>query len=269
MHVGGAGTPMVLLHGATSSWRAWRPVLPALERHHHVVAPTLAGHHGGPVLSVAPEKVVPAIVDAVEVALDEAGIDRAHLVGNSLGGWVALELARRGRSRSVVALSPAGAWASPADLDRLLRLFRVGGRIGRLPGTGAVLRPRAVRRLLLRAVSEHPEVLSQADVGELVEDLAGCAVLADLLAGAPDSGGLAPFTPEGPVMIAWGERDRILPFPRYGRPMVEAVRGAQLVRVPGVGHVPMADAPALVSSLITRFTARVDRDAVPAEHGRP
>ncbi|KAA1030423.1 hypothetical protein FVA95_09955 [Pseudonocardia sp. EV170527-09] len=49
MHVGGSGTPMVLLHGATSSWRARRPVLPALERHHHVAAPTLAGRDGGPV----------------------------------------------------------------------------------------------------------------------------------------------------------------------------------------------------------------------------
>ncbi|WP_226366558.1 alpha/beta fold hydrolase [Pseudonocardia sp. ICBG162] len=265
VHVGGAGTPLVLLHGATSSWRAWRPVLPALERRHRVLAPNLAGHHGGPAVTGRPDQVVPAIVDAVATAMDDAGVGTAHLVGNSLGGWVALELARRGRARSVVALSPAGAWAEPADLDRLLRLFRAGGRLGRVPGARVVLGVRPLRRLLLRQVAEHPELLTRFDVDDLVDDLAGCEVLADLLAGASRAGALRPFTPDCPVLIAWGERDRMLPFARYGRPMLDAVHGAQLVRVPGVGHVPMGDAPRLVSSLVLRFTARADRAARAAE----
>jgi pimeloyl-ACP methyl ester carboxylesterase len=100
---------MVCLHGFTDTWRTWELVLPALERRHDVLAPTLVGHAGGPAL----EGPVTAatLPDAVERAMDAAGFATAHLVGNSLGGFVALQLAARGRAESVVALAPAGGWA--------------------------------------------------------------------------------------------------------------------------------------------------------------
>ena len=85
-------------------------MLPALERQHDVLAPTLAGHAGGPPI----EGEVSAdglLADAIERAMDEAGFETAHIVGNSLGGFVALQLAARGRARTVVALAPAGGWA--------------------------------------------------------------------------------------------------------------------------------------------------------------
>ena len=87
-------------------------MLPALERHHDVLALTLAGHAGGPPLERAVDDA--GLADAVERAMDEAGFATAHLVGNSLGGYVALQLAARGRARTVVALAPAGGWA-PGD----------------------------------------------------------------------------------------------------------------------------------------------------------
>src|SRR5262249_4535953 len=128
----GARSPIVLLHGATSSGRVWEPVLPELGAKHPVFTPTLAGHRGGPPLPAAPAGVVSRIVDTMCQQLDEAAIDTAHLVGNSLGGWVAFELARRGRARSVLALSPAGAWRSPRDLWRMLTIFRVGTALARV-----------------------------------------------------------------------------------------------------------------------------------------
>src|SRR5437762_2782659 len=108
-HRGGSGPPLVLVHGVTDTWRTWELVLDELERHHDVLAPTLAGHAGGPSLDGHPD--IDGLCGGVERAMDDAGFDRAHLVGNSLGGYVALHLAARGRATSVVALAPAGGWA--------------------------------------------------------------------------------------------------------------------------------------------------------------
>jgi pimeloyl-ACP methyl ester carboxylesterase len=120
-HRGGAGSPLVCLHGFMDTWRTWELVLPALERHHDVLAPTLLGHAGGPPLGG--EVSDDLIADAVERAMDEAGFETAHVVGNSLGGYVALQLAARGRAKSVVAFAPAGGWAeTDASLDETLAL---------------------------------------------------------------------------------------------------------------------------------------------------
>jgi len=100
---------MVCLHGFTDTWRTWELVLPALEVRHDVLAPTLAGHAGGPTLDAHFDNAT--LADAVERAMDDAGFERAHIVGNSLGGAVALQLAARGRADTVVALAPAGGWA--------------------------------------------------------------------------------------------------------------------------------------------------------------
>ena len=101
------------VHGFTDTWRTWDLVLPALEREHDVLAPTLAGHAGGPPLAGA--FTAATLPDALERAMDEAGFATAHIVGNSLGGFLALQLAARGRAESVVALAPAGGWAAGDD----------------------------------------------------------------------------------------------------------------------------------------------------------
>src|SRR5437763_2705459 len=121
-HRGGSGPPLVCLHGFTETWRMWELVLPALERHHEVLALTLPGHAGGPALPAAlSDETLP---DALERLMDEAGFARAHLVGNSLGGFLALQLAARGRARSVVALAPAGGWSErDASFHRTLDYF--------------------------------------------------------------------------------------------------------------------------------------------------
>nr|WP_202968204.1 alpha/beta fold hydrolase [Pseudonocardia sp. AL041005-10] len=112
-HVGGSGEPLLLLHGMTSSWRAWKPLLPMLEEHHEVWAVTMPGHLDGPPMPDG-EFSVDLLVDGLTEQLDAIGVpERPHVVGNSLGGWAALELARRGRARSVVALSPAGPGRCP------------------------------------------------------------------------------------------------------------------------------------------------------------
>ena len=86
-------------------------MLPRLERRFSpVLVPTLPGHFGGPPLPSAITETT--MVEAVERVLDEAGVETAHVVGNSLGGYVALQLGARGRARSVTAFAPAGGWSS-------------------------------------------------------------------------------------------------------------------------------------------------------------
>ena len=146
LHRGGSGTPLLCVHGFTDTWRTWDLVLPALEREHDVLAPTLPGHAGGPPLEG--EFSAATLPDALERAMDEAGFATAHIAGNSLGGFLALQLAARGRAESVVALAPAGGWAegddSFTDTAALLRRRRSRRRRPRRPTpTRSCRRPRA------------------------------------------------------------------------------------------------------------------------------
>lgn len=123
IHLGpkdGSGEPVVLLHGFLMSQTVWDPVAPRLADtgRYEVFAPTMAGHNGGPyagtwLLSSS------VLADHVERQLDQLGWDSAHLVGNSLGGWVAFELERRGRARSVTGIGAAGGWTrwSPVKFE--------------------------------------------------------------------------------------------------------------------------------------------------------
>src|SRR5437870_215002 len=120
----GEGEQLVLLHGFTGSWRHWRPLLGDLVTRFEVIAPTLAGHAGGPPFPTGGPLTLAAAADSLESHLDELGVERAHIVGNSMGGTLAIELAARGRARSVVALSPgAGWWPDSGEAERVARFF--------------------------------------------------------------------------------------------------------------------------------------------------
>jgi pimeloyl-ACP methyl ester carboxylesterase len=264
VYEGGEGTPLVLLHGFTSTWHGWNPLLPLLEREHHVLAPTLPGHAGGAAFDAAVGGQVEALASWVADWLTERGIDRPHIAGNSLGGWVALELARRGRARSVVALSPGGAWTTPADLRRLVRLFRSSYRLAR-SGRWAVspaLRHARFRRAALRMAMERGDLVAADDVRRSIRAVALCTALPRALKSPPRP--LAAIDAlDIPVLVAWSERDRVLPFDRYGVPLLERMPWADHVVLAGVGHVPMSDAPELVASTILGVTRAAERH-VPA-----
>jgi len=116
-HRAGAGEPLLLIHGIGHTWRGWRPMLPLLEERFEVLAVDLPGFgHSEPFppgLDSTPE----ALADAVEDEMARAGFDTAHIAGNSLGGWIAFELARRGRAETVTALSPTGLRDAPSDRE--------------------------------------------------------------------------------------------------------------------------------------------------------
>jgi pimeloyl-ACP methyl ester carboxylesterase len=263
-HEGGDGSPLLLLHGVGGTWRAWRPILPGLERLHHVIAPTLTGHDGA--LPLAPEIApsVAALADSLEADLDRRGIDRLHVVGNSLGGWLALELARRGRARSVVAFSPAGAWTSNVRMALLVATMRagflVGGRLA--PRAEAIARSPRARRLLLGSQVARPDRLDPAEIAEELRAITRSPIVRPLirvlrrhpLAPVPDE-------PGRPIRIVWPTDDRVIPFEHYGAPMMARLPGAELVRMTGVGHVPMSDDPFGVMERILEVTRPLEHDA--------
>src|SRR5918992_662552 len=150
----GHGDPLVLIHGFTATWRCWLPVLAELVPRFDVIAPTLHGHDGGPEPPAGPARSLSDATDHVEHLLDGLGVSTAHLAGNSMGGALALELAKRGRARSVVAISPGGGWAPHRadEVERIIRLFRrnrAAARASRSRAQAMFSRPR-LRRIGFR-----------------------------------------------------------------------------------------------------------------------
>lgn len=251
---GGAGSPLVLLHGAAGSWRVWKPVLPLLENSHEVHVPTLPGHRGGDPLPSGAGSVA-EIADMVADRLEAAGVGPAHLVGNSLGGAVALELARRGRALSVVAVAPFGGWRNTADRELLILKVRSAGLVAGSTLGARLLRRPSVRKVLLRGVMERGDRIPTEAVREMLADLHECTALNDVISAVRRDGRSAHFASmDHPVRIAWPQHDRTLPFRRYGAPLLELLPRAELVWLPGCGHVPMYDDPALVARTILDVT---------------
>ena len=266
---GGDGPPLVLIHGYANTWRVWEPVLPALTEHHDVLAPTLCGHHEGEPLAEGVEATVGALTDGIERAMDAAGFDTAHVAGNSLGGWVALDLGRRGRALSVNCLAPAGGWEHGSRAERRLRrLFTMGRKLNDrfLPYAARLVRRPRVRKLMFRDVMRHPERLTPAQAAARMEAMTGCTVFWELMEtimrdGPPDWLGEV----DAPTLVAWPEFDRILPEKGHSEPFRELVRGAEWRILPGVGHVPMADDPGLVSRTILDWAQAASRsESMPA-----
>jgi pimeloyl-ACP methyl ester carboxylesterase len=261
--------PLVLIHGFSATRGVWEPVLESLEREHEVLAVNLAGHVGGPELPPDTDVSVGALADAVERDLDAAGFETAHLVGNSLGGWIALELARRGRARSVVAIAPAGGWESGTrDEKRLQTLFKRNHKLTSrmLPRVERMVRRPRLRRLMLWQVAAHGEKIPAAAAAQLIHDSVGCAVYFELMEAIMRDG--PPRSFDGiavPVLLVWGTRDRILPPKRYSERLRTMLPAAEWVELKGLGHMPMSDDPELVAQTIAAFVARAgDRPAVPA-----
>ncbi len=251
----GQGRPLVLLHGIGSSHEAWAPVIGRLAASRRVIAFDLPGHGATAVPPRGTSLEVPGLADQLAVQLEALGIvEPVDLVGNSLGGWISLEAARRGRARSVVALCPAGLWTDrcPASTVRIFHLTRSLGR--RWPG----LAPRLLRSPLGRTALMWPFVgrpwrTPAAVAVEASGTLVRTPVFDDLLAALLPTRFTGGAAIEVPVTVAFGSRDRILPR-RSARSTLE-LPTVKWVTLRGCGHVPMWDDPDLVVETILAGTA--------------
>jgi pimeloyl-ACP methyl ester carboxylesterase len=257
-HRGGSGPPLVLLHGFLDTWRVWELVLPALERHHDVLALTLAGHAGGP--PIDGEVRADALAGPVERAMDEAGFESAHIAGNSLGGFVALQLAARGRARTVTALAPAGGWApgdeSYRDLLRLQAAMRVVAR-STGPHAEALVASEAGRRRATALISVNFEHIPAELLVHQLMGVAGCTAARALTDHALREGWqLDAERIDCPVRVVWGTADRLLPWPSAAARFREDwLAHADWVVLDGVGHCPQLDVPVEAAELIRGFAA--------------
>jgi pimeloyl-ACP methyl ester carboxylesterase len=254
-HRGGAGPPLVCLHGFADTWRAWELVLPGLERHHDVLAPTLPGHAGGPPLHGPPDAAT--LADGLERVLDAAGIASAHLVGNSLGGHLALRLAARGRARSVVALAPAGGWDGPFPaelLERQRALLDAAAAIA--PHAAAIAATPEGRRRATELIVADGADLPPGLVAHLVLGVARCPRAGDLLDAAVDADWtLDAEAIDCPVRVVWGTADRLLPWPAAAaRLRRDWLPHAEWIELEGVGHCPQLDAPLETTQLVLGLT---------------
>ncbi len=257
----GAGDPLVLLHGFTATWRCWLPVLAELAPRFDVIAPTLHGHDGGPEPPTGPAHSLSDATDHVEHLLDGHRVGTAHFAGNSMGGALALELAKRGRARSVVAVSPGGGWAEGDrdEVERIIRLFkrnRAAAQASRRHAPAMFRRPR-IRRVGFRDYMTRGHLMPGVEALRMARSSLACDVVDAVYATMRDGSARVVELEQisCPVLVVWGEKDRVLPLDKHAQHFREGIAGVESRVLPGLGHVPMWDDPALLSATIGDFAS--------------
>jgi len=246
----GTGEPLVLLHGIGHRWQAWSSVVDRLAPLRELILVDLPGHGNSPPMA-SDGRSVPTILRQSTISLlDDLGLKRPHIAGSSLGGLLALETAADGRASSVTAISPAGFWTSVAQLRYAVgvneAMQAIGHMIRRLGP--ALSRTTAGRALIYALIVARPSRVSPAQAaGDMDAFLNSSTAMNAILDAA------IPFTdaiPDDiPVTIAWGTKDRLL-LPRQALMAKERLPQANLVWLPGCGHVPMTDDPELVADVL-------------------
>jgi pimeloyl-ACP methyl ester carboxylesterase len=268
----GSGEPVLLLHPFLISQLVWEKVAPRLADtgRYEVFAPTMAGHNGGPpsgtwFLSSG------VLTDHIERQLDGLGWDTAHIVGNSLGGWVAFELERRGRARTVTGIAPAGGWHrwSPTKFEVIAKFVGgmpvwalahlLGPRLARLPLS---------RRIGTLPISASPDGISDAELLNVIDDLKHCPAYFQLLVKSLLMPGLLELAHTAvPTHLVLCEKDRVFPGPRSHRYFKKHLPAStRVTELDNVGHIPMFEAPGLITEVITGF---LDEHSPPIRAANP
>jgi pimeloyl-ACP methyl ester carboxylesterase len=248
----GSGDPLLLIHGLGSQYQVWRPVLDRLAAERDVVAVDLPGFGGSAPFPEGVEPSAAAMAQAVAGLMDDIGWDRAHIAGNSLGGWTALELAKLGRARSVAAIGPAG-FGTPREQRFSTMSLGMTHRAAQLIYGIAptVFASRMGRRLSLGQVFYRADRMTPEAAVEATRNFAdspGVKPALDWLASNAFSGG---DQIDVPVTMIWGDHEMLLPRrERQAARSIRAVPGARLVWLRGAGHTPTWDNPPLVAQAI-------------------
>jgi pimeloyl-ACP methyl ester carboxylesterase len=252
----GRGEPLVLLHGLGSSRAAWEPVRPALAKRFDVVAVDLPGFGASAPLPPGTEPSPAELAAAVADLLDDLAISRPHLAGNSLGGWVAMELAKTRPVRSVTLLSPAGLWraGTPLYCTVSLRLSRwLASRAG--PALSRAVATRPGRVLVFGQMLAHPARLPTAHAHTAVLTLGTSPGFDATLRATARRRLQGARQVTAPVTVAFGSRDHVL-LRHQSRHLGELPPGTRTAPLPGCGHLPMSDDPDRVADLIITSATR-------------
>lgn len=246
----GRGEPLLLLHGIGHHRQAWDPVVDILATERDVIAVDLPGFGASPALPEGLAYDLPTTAAVFRGFCEELGLERPHVAGNSLGGLMALELGREKVVRSVTALSPAGFWSQAERryaFGVLLTMRQIARRMP-LPLVERLARTTAGRTALTSTIYARPGRRSPEAVVAETLALVNAPGFDDTLR----AGTSVRFTddiPGIPVTVAWGTQDRLL-LRRQGVRAKQLIPRSRLVRLPGCGHCPMNDDPALVARVI-------------------
>lgn len=246
----GSGEPLVLLHGLGARNEHWDPVIPALASQRELIAVELPGFGRSNPLPRGTTPGPEQLTDAVAEFVDAQRLDRPHVAGNSLGGWIALNLARRGLVRSATALSPAG-FANPREnrfVHASLTLTRQSLRAVR-PLVGRMARSAVTRTATGLQYFAKPWRIPRDQALICFEGLADCPGFEATLDATIAEGRFRVGEIGVPVTIAWGNQDRLL-FPRQARRAAKAIPHARIIALPGCGHCPFWDDPPAIAGVL-------------------
>jgi pimeloyl-ACP methyl ester carboxylesterase len=251
----GAGETVVLIHGIGHRRQAWDPVFDRLAERYDVIRIDLAGFGESPAYPAGtPYNMDNACAD-LTANFAAWGVERPHVVGNSLGGAISLELAARGLVSSATVLSPAGFFGRVERLWPLimLSLLKVASQLpDRFLHWNS--RSRLGRFLAGYLLYVHPErTTTDGAYGDARAMKRAPAFYQTILAGVRyelDASGLTV-----PTTVAWGTKDRLL-WPRQARVARRRIPNAHHVPLPGCGHVPMIDDPSLIIDVIDQTVSR-------------
>ena len=256
---------LLLLHGLGGTRSIWEPTIPLLEKEREVHAIDMPGFGDAPPLPAEEEPTAAALARAVHEECARNGVERPHVAGNSLGGWVALEMGRCGWAASVTTISPAGLWSRPLGEPsgggaRMLLRGSPWVKAAR-PFLSLGLQFPATRRAAFQSIAAHPERIPPDAAKELVLGwLDGEGYEAANRAMRNHVFDPSGYPEDVPVTIAWCERDRLLGPPKpHRRPP-----GARFLVLPEVGHTPTWDDPELVARTLLEGSAVTSGAPVPA-----
>jgi pimeloyl-ACP methyl ester carboxylesterase len=251
----GEGPPLVFVHGLAGCWQNWLENIPHFARRHRVIAIDLPGF--GESELPREDISIPGYGRFVDDFLGEIGVERASIVGNSMGGFISAEVAVSHPSRvDKLALVSAAGVMTVRHIEltlakRLSKAFHAGSaRV--IARRQSIVRRRRLRRMLLYGVVRYPELLQP----ELVYEIAsggGKPGFLDAFKAILDYD-ISDRLPEveHPTLIVWGRDDRIVPVGGAYR-YEQLIPDARRVIFEDTGHVPMIERPALFNRLLEDF----------------
>ena len=256
-----SGPALLLIHGMAGSSATWRAIIPQLSTKYRVIAPDLLGHG----MSAKPrgDYSLGAFAVFLRDLLDELGVHRATVVGQSLGGGIAMQFAYQHRDYCE-RLALIGSGGLGPDLSPMLRLLSAPGAELVLP----VVAPQSVLNLgnklgswLTSAGIQAPRAGQMWQAYCSLSDSAGRHAFLRTLRSVVDHRGQAVsalnklhLTAGLPVVLIWGDDDRIIPV-SHAYAAHDALTGSRLEVLEGIGHFPHVEAPMAVAEILENFIA--------------
>lgn len=250
----GTGSPLLLLHGTPSSRAEWAPIVPRLSEHRRLILVDLPGFGDSP---PAGSGALPGDwVKPIHELLDSLGLKRCAVLGSSMGGWTALELARVGLATSVVALAPAGLWRERSP--RLTNVQLVAGQaLARaVPEAvlGTALRSPSLRRLALRSASVDASRVSAETAAAFALGPRRATGWREHYLAAKETRFRGGRSIEVPVKVVWGGSDPIAPAAK-SRHVDQLPAHASIETWEECGHLIAWDAPDRLVEAVLRGRA--------------